>query len=174
MTKATIFYIIYFCPIVYNLILGLREHWFALVCFGWVLWHINHCRLSNVKSAFYIYIEYIGFGLVGFYGISTIVGYLMSNPLIFIYIYIYICACFGLKHQTALSKQFWCLKNKGLTPEIQWSVLKKSNTPKSFDGRCSLCLEEKIQIMKYPVPEKLLNKRCELIARCRHKVKFKL
>ena len=28
----------------------------------------------------YIYIKYIGFGLVGFYGISTIVGYLMPNP----------------------------------------------------------------------------------------------
>ena len=29
----------------------------------------------------YIYIKYIGFGLVGFYGISTIVGYLIPNPL---------------------------------------------------------------------------------------------
>ena len=28
-----------------------------------------------------IYIQYIGFGLVGFSGISTIVGYLMPNPL---------------------------------------------------------------------------------------------
>ena len=27
------------------------------------------------------YIKYIWFGLVGFYGISTIVGYLMPNPL---------------------------------------------------------------------------------------------
>ena len=79
-----------------------------------------------------------------------------------------------LKHHTALSKKFWCLKNKGLTPEIKWSILKKSNTPNSFDGRCSLCLEEKIQIMMYKLPEKLLNKRCELIARCRHKAKFKL
>ena len=77
---------------------------------GWVLWHINHCRLFNVKSSLYIYIRYIGFGWVGFYGhinhcwlfnaksslyiyikyiwfglvqfygISTIVGYLMPNP----------------------------------------------------------------------------------------------
>ena len=36
-----------------------------------------------------VYIKYIGFGLVGSYGISTIVGNLMSN-LIYIYIYIYI------------------------------------------------------------------------------------
>ena len=47
---------------------------------GLVWEHINHCRLFNAKSAFYIDIKYIGFGLVGFYGISTIVGYLMPNP----------------------------------------------------------------------------------------------
>ena len=76
-----------------------------------------------------------------------------------------------LKHQTALSKHFWSLKNKGLIPEIQWSILKRSNTPKCFDSKG---LEEKIQILLYPEPEKLLNKRCELIARCRHRAKFKL
>ena len=46
-----------------------------------ILWHINHCRLFNAKSSLYIYIKYIGFGLVGFNGISTIVGYLMPNLL---------------------------------------------------------------------------------------------
>ena len=51
-----------------------------------------------------------------------------------------------LKNQTALSKQFWSLKNKGLTPEIQWSILKKSNTPKCFDSRCNLYLEEKYKL----------------------------
>ena len=34
-----------------------------------------------MPNAFYTYIKYIGFGLVGFYGIPTIVGYLMPNPL---------------------------------------------------------------------------------------------
>ena len=58
-----------------------------------------------------------------------------------------------LKNQMAISKHFWNLKNKGLTPEIQWGMLKKSNTPKCFDSRCNLCLEEKIQIMLYPDPE---------------------
>ena len=52
-----------------------------MIWFGWLLWYINHCRLFNAKSSLYIYIKYIGFGLVGFYDISTIVGYLMSNPL---------------------------------------------------------------------------------------------
>ena len=54
---------------------------FGLVGLGWVLWHINHCRLFNAKSSLYIYIKYSWFGWVGFYGISTIVGYLMPNPL---------------------------------------------------------------------------------------------
>ena len=31
-----------------------KKNWF-----GWVLWHINHCRLFNAKSFLYIYIKYI-------------------------------------------------------------------------------------------------------------------
>ena len=79
-----------------------------------------------------------------------------------------------LKFQTALSKHFWKLKNKGLTPEIQSRILKRSTTPSCFDGRCNLCLEEKIQIMLYPNRGDLLNQRCNLIARCKHKNKFRL
>ena len=52
-----------------------------MIRFGWVLWYINHCRLFNAKSSLFIYIKYIGFDWVGFYGITTIVGYLMPNPL---------------------------------------------------------------------------------------------
>ena len=55
-----------------------------MIWLGWVLWHINHCRLFNAKSSLYIYIKYIWFGLFGFYRISTIVGYLMTN---FLYTY---------------------------------------------------------------------------------------
>ena len=46
--------------------------WFARV-----LSHISLCRLFNAKFS----IEYIGFGWVEYYGISTIEGYLMPNPL---------------------------------------------------------------------------------------------
>ena len=48
---------------------------------GWILWHINHCRLFNTKYSLYIHIKNIGFGLAWFYGISTIVSYLMPNSL---------------------------------------------------------------------------------------------
>ena len=54
---------------------------YIYIWFGLVLWHTNHCRLFNAKSSLYIYIKYTGFGLVGFYGISTILGYLMPNLL---------------------------------------------------------------------------------------------
>ena len=48
----------------------------------WLICHKTKANQSfNAKSSFYIYIKYIWFGLVGFYGISTIVGYSMPNPL---------------------------------------------------------------------------------------------
>ena len=59
----------------------LHIYWIYRIWFGWVLWLINHCRLFNAKSTLTIYIKYIWLGLVGFYGISTIIGYLMPNPL---------------------------------------------------------------------------------------------
>ena len=70
-----------FNPDKLHLNIDLMSHPTRYGLFSWVLWHINHCRLINAKSSLYIYIEYIGFGLVGFYGISTTVSYLMPNPL---------------------------------------------------------------------------------------------
>ena len=46
----------------------------------------------------------------------------------------------------------------------------RSTTPSCFDGRCNLCLEEKIQIMLYFDPVNLLNQRCDLKVRGRHKM----
>ena len=62
-----------------------------MIWFGFVLWHINYCRLFNAKSSLYICIKYIWFGLVLFYGISTIVGYLMPN-----FLYTYVLSIYGL------------------------------------------------------------------------------
>ena len=45
------------------------------------LWHINHCWLFNAKSFLYVYSICIWFGLLRFYDIWNIKGYLMSNPL---------------------------------------------------------------------------------------------
>ena len=53
--------------------------------FGFVLWHNNNWRIFNTKSSLYKHIKYIWFclvcfGLVWFYGISTIIGYIIPNP----------------------------------------------------------------------------------------------
>ena len=56
---------------------------YDLVWLGFMVY--NHCRLFNAKFSSNTYIKYIWFGLDGFYGISTIVGYLMPN---IFYIYI--------------------------------------------------------------------------------------
>ena len=56
-----------------------------MIRFGSFFLRINHCRLFNAISSLDMYIKYIRFGLVVFYGISTMVGHLMPNP---IYTYI--------------------------------------------------------------------------------------
>ena len=61
--------------------LFIHIHQIYKIWFGLVLWHINHCWLFYSRPSSYIYIKYIWFGLVWFYGISTIAGYLMPNPL---------------------------------------------------------------------------------------------
>ena len=76
--------------------------WFAneyikyKIWFGRVLWHINHCRLFDAKSCFYIFIKYIWFSFVWFYGISIIVGYLVPNPVFTYILNIYDLVWFGL------------------------------------------------------------------------------
>ena len=67
----------------------------GLVEIGLVLWHINHCRLLNTKFSLYMYIKNIWFGLVGFYGISTIIGYLIPNSLYTCILKIYDLVCLG-------------------------------------------------------------------------------
>ena len=73
------------------------------VCFGWVLWHINPCRLFNAKSSLYICIKDIWFGLVWFYGISTIVSYFMPDLLYTYILRIYVCFGWVLWYINAFS-----------------------------------------------------------------------
>ena len=77
-------------------------------------------------------------------------------------IYIYI--------ETELSKYIWKLKEDGKSPSIKWSIVKRVNsTPnKSF---CKLCLMEKLFIIKSLDDNNMLNKRSELISKCRHQNK---
>ena len=78
-------------------------------------------------------------------------------------------------HSTALSKYVWDCKDKiKQTPEISWKIVKSAPEYTNTSERCVLCLEEKMAIITYPDQEKLLNKRSELISKCRHQNKFLL
>ena len=78
------------------------------------------------------------------------------------------------KNVTSLSKYYWELIGKGLTPTIKWKILRRAQTCRSLDSPCRLCLQEKIAIISFTNRTDLLNKREEVAIRCRHKEKFLL
>ena len=91
-----------------SLCIYIKYIWFGLVWFGLVSWHINNYRLFNTKSSCYIYwMDMIWFGLVWFYGISTIAGYLILNPLYTYLLNIYDFVWFGLVWFHGISVTLW-------------------------------------------------------------------
>ena len=65
--------------------------------------------------------------------------------------------------KTALSKYIWDLKEKHCAYSINWSILKLSCN--SGSNNCNLCILNADKLF-------LLNKRSELISKCRHDNKF--
>ena len=79
--------------------------------------------------------------------------------------------------RTTLSDYVWLMKDKnGEMPNIRWSIMKTApaynNSSKTVP--CTLCLQEKMSIIEYPDKKNLLNKRSELVSKCRHQNKFLL
>ena len=58
------------------------------------------------------------------------------------------------RKETELSKYVWSLKDKEINYVIKWEILRKSNTFKRKSGICN--------------NKNMLNKRSELISKCRH------
>ena len=78
-------------------------------------------------------------------------------------------------NSTTLSTHVWKLKESNkVTPTLNWSIVRHVNVYSNASKKCSLCLEEKLQIMEYPNKNELLNKRTEIISKCRHMNKFLL
>jgi hypothetical protein len=79
------------------------------------------------------------------------------------------------KNSTSLSSYVWNLKEKNnITPSLKWSIIKQVRSYTINSPYCPLCLQEKHEILFYPDKSELLNKRSELIAKCRHSNKFLL
>ena len=77
------------------------------------------------------------------------------------------------ENDTELSKEIWKIKNVGGTPDIKWKILKKASSYNPKTKKCMLCLTEKLAIAEHEGRD-LLNKRSEIIAKCRHQNKFTL
>ena len=76
-------------------------------------------------------------------------------------------------NQTELSKYIWCLKRKGDIFNMDWDVLKRVPAYSCLSKRCDLCLTDKLMIVSAD-KARLLNKRSEIITKCRHQNKFYL
>ena len=72
---------------------------------------------------------------------------------------------------TELSKYIWNLKNQGIIPIVKWRIVKKVNS-KVSPNYCKLSLSEKLLIIKFLGTYNLLNKRFELVSKCRHQNKL--
>ena len=76
------------------------------------------------------------------------------------------------ENETTLSKEVWKLKNENIDYKLSWSVICRASTYKSSSKVCQLCLLEKTYILTSK--ENLLNKRNEIMNKCRHRRKFLL
>ena len=79
----------------------------------------------------------------------------------------------GHEKKIELSKYVWKLKDKGEDFIIKWSIAAKAFRYICGSKRCDLRLTEKLLIAKAD-PRTLLNKRSEILSKCRHRNKFAL
>jgi hypothetical protein len=77
------------------------------------------------------------------------------------------------KNDTELSKQVWKLKDENLNPVVRWKILRQCKAYDPSTKSCKLCLNEKYEILSYK-DANLLNKRSEMISKCRHRNRFLL
>ena len=77
------------------------------------------------------------------------------------------------KSSTSLSVELWKIKEMNGTPNVTWRIINKAKSYTPESKRCLLCMNEKYEIANYPY-KNLLNKRTEIIAKCRHRRKHLL
>ena len=77
------------------------------------------------------------------------------------------------KTSTKLSKYIWELKRDNRQFTLRWENIKSARPYQNGSRRCDLCLTEKLLIIDGD-DNKLLNKRSELISKCRHENKYYL
>ena len=69
------------------------------------------------------------------------------------------------RNDTTLAKDILDLKLKhSVTPTLKWYILKCVVPYLNITKKCRLCLQEKFEILSYPNPDELLNKRSEIVS----------
>lgn len=77
------------------------------------------------------------------------------------------------KSETELSKLVWLLKEQGKQFDIKWQIASKARPYQCGSRKCDLCTTEKLHIAMAN-PATCINKRDEIISKCRHRRKYKL
>ena len=77
------------------------------------------------------------------------------------------------KNDTKLSVDYWNLKAKNSNPKVTSAVKNQFSAYNPQSERCSLCLNKKLKILE-DKENNLLNKKSELISKCRHQNKCML
>ena len=77
------------------------------------------------------------------------------------------------ENATSLSTYLWSLKRNNIPYTLQWSILARARSYCPETGRCGLCTTEKARILFYRGIN-LINKRSEVMSKCRHRAKHKL
>ena len=75
---------------------------------------------------------------------------------------------------TKLSKYTGSLKDQNKDFDNKWSIFKKSYGYSIVSKSCNLCLLEKLVICSFKQKYRILNKRLDLVSKCRHKNKYVL
>ena len=76
-------------------------------------------------------------------------------------------------NSTELSKYIWQLHDSNKDFSIKWSIICRARPYSNITKKCDLCTTEKLMIINSK-PDELLNKRSELISKCRHENKYYL
>ena len=67
----------------------------------------------------------------------------------------------------------WDFKREERIFRVIWEILRKAPAYSNLSKRCDLCLMEKLMLIS-PAQSTVLNKRSEIISKCRHRNKFYL
>ena len=81
----------------------------------------------------------------------------------------------NIKYQTdaELSSEYWNIISANKTSNVPWEILGTHKSYNQSSKRCLLCLNEKLAIALHR-DDNMLNKRSEVISKCRHRNKYML